>query len=107
MPAQETTNDSFQADALDVKGTPVLVDFWAPWCGPCQQQGPILDQFADEMGDAVKIFKVNVDEHSDLAAKYNVMSIPALKIFKNGELVQEMVGVHSKEQLKEAVQSHA
>lgn len=105
--AKDTTNDSFQVDVLDVKDTPVIVDFWAPWCGPCQQQGPILDELAKEAGDKAKILKVNVDENADLASQYGVMSIPALKVFKNGEVVEEMVGVHQKDQLMEVVNKHA
>ena len=107
MPAQATGSDTFQSDVLDVKDVPVLVDFWAPWCGPCMQQGPIIDELADEMAGKARIFKVNVDDNSDLASRYGIMSIPALKIFKNGEVVAEMVGVHSKKQLMEAIEKHA
>ncbi|MBI5411683.1 thioredoxin [Candidatus Peregrinibacteria bacterium] len=104
--AQDTTGATFKKDVLDVKNTPVIVDFWAPWCGPCKMQGPILDEFSKEMGAQVKVCKVNVDDESDLAIQYGIMSIPALKIFKNGELAEEMVGVHSKEQLKKAIEKH-
>lgn len=105
--AKDTTQASFQDDVLNVKDIPVLVDFWAPWCGPCQQQGPILDEVAKEIGDKAKIYKVNVDEDNELAGKYGIMSIPALKIFKNGEVVDEMVGVHQKDQLIEKLKTHA
>lgn len=107
MSAQDTKTDTFQTDVLDVKDVPVLVDFWAPWCGPCQTQGPILDELAGEASDKAKIFKVNVDESGELAQKYGVMSIPALKIFKNGELVEELTGVHQKDQLMEVIEKHA
>lgn len=107
MAAQSTGSDSFQADVLDVKDMPVLVDFWAPWCGPCQTQGPIIDELADEMKDKVKIYKMNVDDNTELASQYGIMSIPALKIFKNGEVVEEMVGVHDKGQLTEVLEKHA
>ncbi len=107
MPAAETKSDSFQADVLDVKDIPVLVDFWAPWCGPCQTQGPIIDELADEAGGKAKIYKVNVDENTDLASQYGVMSIPALKVFKNGEVVEEMVGVHDKNALTEVIEKHS
>jgi thioredoxin 1 len=107
MPAADTTNDSFQTDVLDVKDIPVLVDFWAPWCGPCQQQGPIVNELADEVGDKAKIFKVNVDDNGDLAGRYGVMSIPALKVFKNGEVVEELVGVHQMQQLKEVIEKYS
>lgn len=107
MPAKETNADSFQADVLDVKDVPVLVDFWAPWCGPCQTQGPILDDLAKEVESKAKIIKVNVDENTELASQYGIMSIPALKVFKNGEVVEEMVGVHDKNQLMEVIEKHS
>ena len=107
MPAQETNGDTFQADGLDVKDIPVLVDFWAPGCGPCQMQGPILDELSGEVEGKAKIFKVNVDENTELASQYGIMSIPALKVFKNGEVAEEMVGVHDKKQLMEVIEKHA
>ena len=107
MSAQETKTDTFQADVLDVKDIPVLVDFWAPWCGPCQTQGPIIDEFAKEAEGKAKVLKVNVDDNTELASQYGIMSIPALKIFKNGEVVEEMVGVHDKNALMEVVERHS
>ena len=107
MAVAETGKDTFQADVLDIKDTPILVDFWAPWCGPCQIQGPILNELDAEIGDKAKIFKVNVDNNNELAGQYGIMSIPALKVFKNGELVDEMVGVHQKEQLMEVIEKHS
>ena len=107
MSAQETNTDSFQDDVLGVKGVPVLVDFWAPWCGPCQMQGPIIDEVAKEAVGKAKIFKVNVDDNTELASQYGIMSIPALKVFVNGEVVEEMVGVHSKDQLMEVIEKHS
>lgn len=107
MPAIETNQDSFKKDVLDVKNIPVLVDFWAPWCGPCQMQGPILDALADEIGNKAKIMKVNVDNDNELAGQYGIMSIPALKVFKNGELVEDLVGVHQKKQLMEVIERHS
>lgn len=104
--ANATTSDSFQADVLDVKDTPVLVDFWATWCGPCLTQGPIIDELSKDMEGKAKIYKLNVDENNEIASKYGIMSIPALKIFKNGEVVDEMVGVHDKGQLTEALEKH-
>lgn len=80
---------------------PVLVDFWAPWCGPCQVMGPIIDELAKEMGDKFKIGKINVDENQETASKYDIMSIPALKIFKDGKVIKEFVGLQNKENLKE------
>jgi len=75
--------DDFQAKVLDSQVL-VLVDFWAPWCGPCRLQGPILDELAEEVGEKVLIVKINVDENNDLAQQYGIMSIPALKMFKKG-----------------------
>jgi thioredoxin 1 len=79
-------------DTAIASGT-VLVDFWAPWCGPCKMQGPILDKVADKIGDKAVIAKVNVDESPALAAKFGVRSIPTLILFKNGEKVNDFIGV--------------
>jgi thioredoxin 1 len=99
--------NNFKAEVLDVKGKPVIVDFWAPWCGPCQMQGPILEDFEKAVGGKAVVAKVDVDENSDLAGQYGIMSIPALKVFKDGEMVEEIIGVHSKPQLMEVVQRHS
>ena len=98
---------NFKSEVLDVRGIPVIVDFWAPWCGPCQMQGPILDELSKAVAGKAVIAKVNVDDHSELAGQYGIMSIPALKVFKDGEVVEEMVGVHSKPQLLEVIQRHS
>lgn len=107
MAALEVTNDNFQKQVLDVKGKPVLVDFWAAWCGPCQMQGPIIDELAGEVGDKAVIAKCDVDSNQDLAGKYGIMSIPALKVFKDGEVVEDMVGVHQKEDLLKVIEKHS
>ena len=85
------TESNFREEVLNAKGV-VLVDFWAPWCGPCRMVGPILEEIAREKGDQLKIVKINVDENPGLAVNYNVMSIPNLHIFKDGRLVEQFVG---------------
>jgi len=99
----EFTDKNFDQEVIKSDKT-VLVDFWAPWCGPCQMMGPIIDELAKEMDGKVKIGKVNVDENPDSSSKFEVMSIPALKIFKDGKVVKELVGAQSKEALKEELE---
>jgi thioredoxin 1 len=82
---------------------PVIVDFWAPWCGPCRTIAPILEQIASEMGDQVKVTKVNVDENQSLAQKFNVRAIPTILLFKGGEMKEQVVGLIQKEALKQKV----
>jgi thioredoxin 1 len=93
------TDKNFEAEVLK-SDKPTLVDFWAPWCGPCQMMGPIIEELAKELGDKFKIGKINVDENPDTASKFGIMSIPALKIFKGGKVVKEFVGVQNKDILK-------
>ncbi|WP_308752986.1 thioredoxin [uncultured Anaerotruncus sp.] len=92
------SKDTFDTEALGAAG-PVLVDFWAPWCGPCKMLGPIIEQLGDEMDGKAVIGKVDIDEEPDLAARYGVMSIPTLILFKNGEEAARMVGLQSKQAL--------
>lgn len=89
-------------DATVASGV-TLVDFWAPWCGPCRMQGPIVEKLAEELGDQVKVCKMNVDEEQETAAKFMVQSIPTLLILKNGEVVQQFVGVTRAVELKAAL----
>lgn len=84
---------------------PVLVDFWAPWCGPCKAIAPILDELAAEMGDKVSIGKVNVDENQEIAGKYGIRAIPTLLIFQGGEMKEQIVGMTSKADLAAKLQS--
>lgn len=100
--ALELTDKNFKEE---IKEGVVLVDFWAPWCGPCKMQGPIIEEVAKEMEgkDGVKVAKLNVDENQQTAGEFQVMSIPTLKIFKDGSVVEDMVGLQSKEALLEMI----
>lgn len=97
--SMEFTDQNFEQEVLK-SNKPTLVDFWAPWCGPCQTMGPIIDQLAIEMGNKAKIGKINVDENPEVASKLGIMSIPAIKIFKGGQIVAEFVGVQTPDSLK-------
>jgi thioredoxin 1 len=89
------TDASFEADVL--KSTkPVLVDYWAEWCGPCKMVAPVLEAIAEEHGDKLAIVKLNVDENPEVARKYGILNIPTLGVFQNGEVVKELVGARSK-----------
>lgn len=94
MAALHLTAENFRKEVLEYEGT-AMVDFWASWCGPCQMVGPIIEEIAEEVKD-VKVCKVNVDEQPDIAGKYNVMSIPTIIVFKNGEPATVSVGAKPK-----------
>ena len=98
----ELNTDNFETEVMNCD-VPVLVDFWAPWCGPCKMIGPIVEELATEFGDKAKITKVNVDNNQDLAAKFGIRGIPTVMLFKGGEAVNSFVGLKSKEDLAGAL----
>ena len=103
----ELTNSNFQKEVLE-SDKPVLVDFWAPWCGPCQQMSPIIEELAEEHKDkGVKIVKLNVDEAGDVSSKFGIMSIPTFILFRDGKVVDKLIGDVGKEKLKELLQKYA
>ncbi len=95
---------TFETEVLKSE-VPVLVDFWAPWCGPCKMIGPIIEEMAAEFGDDVKIGKVNVDNNQEIAGQFGVRGIPTIMIFKGGEVVESFVGLRPKEDLVNALNS--
>jgi thioredoxin 1 len=98
------TLDNFE-DEVEKSAALVLVDFWAAWCGPCKMIAPIIDQLADEFDGKVKVAKLNVDDNRDLAARFKVMSIPTLILFKNGEVANQLVGARPKGELVKMLES--
>ena len=100
-------NATDQNFSEEVQDGVVLVDFWATWCGPCKMIAPVLEELDQDMGEQVKIVKLDVDENQETAQKYGVMSIPTLLLFKDGEQVDQALGFQPKEQLAEFVQKHA
>ena len=101
---EKTTDATFEADVLKASG-PVVVDFWAEWCGPCRMIAPALEEISNSLNGKVKIVKLNVDENQETAIKYNVTSIPTLMVFKNGELAARLLGAKPKQQLEQWITS--
>jgi len=100
MAVEKVSDASFESEVLKATG-PVVVDFWAEWCGPCRMIAPALEEIAGSLGSKVKILKLNVDENPATAAKYGIMSIPTLMIFKNGEMASRQVGAAPKQKLEQ------
>ena len=95
----EVTDTNFQAEVIE-SDVPVLVDFWAPWCGPCRMVAPVVEEIAKERGDAIKVVKMNIDENNETAIKFNVMSIPTLMVFSGGEVAKTVIGAYPKAKLE-------
>ena len=104
MAVGKVSDASFESDVLK-SAEPVVVDFWAEWCGPCRMIAPALEEIAGQLGDKVKILKLNVDENPNTAAKYGIMSIPTLMLFKNGQVAATKIGALPKSKLVEWVSS--
>ena len=95
----EVTDSSFQAEVIESE-VPVLVDFWAPWCGPCRMVAPVVEELAEERGEQLKVVKLNIDENQSTAMQFNVLSIPTLILFRNGEVAKTVVGAVPKRKLE-------
>jgi thioredoxin 1 len=100
MSVGKVSDTTFESEVLKASG-PVVVDFWAEWCGPCKMIAPALEEIAKSLGDKVKILKLNVDENPQTASKYGIMSIPTLMIFKNGEMASRQIGAAPKQKLEQ------
>ena len=105
MSLKHFTDSNFKTEVLESK-LPVLVDFWAPWCGPCKMIAPLIEEVAREFSGQMKIGKINIDEHPCIASQYGIMSIPTLVIFKDGKVMDQLVGVVSRGELKRKIQEN-
>lgn len=104
--AMQVTDSNFEAEVLN-SDIPVLIDFWAPWCGPCRAMGPVIDELSTEYEGKVKIVKMNVDESSATPGKYGIRAIPTLILFKDGEVLDQSTGAVSKSSIKEMIEKKA
>lgn len=96
------TNENFEKEVISSK-KPILVDFWASWCGPCQMIAPIVEEISNELSERIEVGKINVDEQPEIAIKYDVMSIPTLILFKEGKMVDTIIGYHTKKEILEFI----
>jgi thioredoxin 1 len=99
----EVTDNNFHAEVIESE-VPVLVDFWAPWCGPCRMVSPVIEEIAKERGEDLKVVKLNIDENQQTAVEFNVMSIPTLILFRNGSVAKTVVGAYPKRNLEEQLE---
>jgi thioredoxin 1 len=95
----EVTDNNFQSEVIESE-VPVLVDFWAPWCGPCRMVAPVVEEIAQERGDQLKVVKMNIDDNQNTAMQFNILSIPTLMVFRNGEVAKTVVGAYPKRKLE-------
>ena len=107
MAVNEVNNSNFESEVVESsKQKPVVVDFWAPWCGPCKMVAPVIEELSEEMTEKITFVKLNTDDNQDTASKFGVVSIPTLILFKDGEPIDRIVGATTKNNLKEKLEAH-